>query len=75
MQRPDSVVLIGYGGMSVEYETRVYNYRGFEFRVPRCPVRFPPDKVAETYECFSAYTWQGSVEAIDDLLAPTSALM
>ncbi len=63
----DKVTLIGYGGMSREYETRVYNYQGFEIRVPRCPKLFPPEAVSEEYGCIGASTWQEGVALINDI--------
>ena len=57
----------GYGGSSVEMETKCYTYRGVEVRIPRRPEVFSPDEVAEEYACFSGLTLESACIEIDDL--------
>lgn len=64
----DAPKFIGYGGSAVEYETKVYTYRGMEIRIPQRPDVFHPDDVSAEYACFSAHTLEEATEEVDELL-------
>lgn len=60
---------MGYGGSTVEFETKVYTYREFEIRIPMRPGSFPPDQVTEEYPwTVSGYSLDEAMAEIDELL-------
>ena len=65
----EQVQFVGYGGSGVEYETKVYTYRGMEIRIPCKPDTFPPDEVTHEYPwTFSGYSLEDAISEVDDLL-------
>ena len=63
---------MGYGGSTVDYETKVYSYRGVEIRIPTHPDIFPPEEVVEEYSggapaVFSGYDLESAIEEIDEM--------